>query len=297
MSALSPTWMGSTAAALSVWLLSSAALAADARSAEDYFRDGADQLAAGKLEEATTAFQYCVQFKPDFKECWFNLGVTYGRRRDFANEAKAYLKATELDPNYSRAHFNLAMAYEDLGRPQEALTHYEIAIKTDPTAQDAHLNRAMLLLSQQRLDEAIAGFEKAITVQPDNAEAYNDLAEALDLKAQKLEEPQRSAWLRRAISMYGQCLARDARHYRALYNIGTVHHRLQEVDAEIAAYRKAIEIKPNYTPALYNLAFALRDKGDKPAAKVGFEAYLAAAAKTPSEARFVEVAKREMQKL
>ena len=296
MFAPSPIRMGLPVAAL-LCLCTTIASAADSRSAEDYFRDGVDKLAAGKLEEATTALQYCVQFKPDLKECWFNLGVTYGRRRDFSNEAKSYLKALELDPNYARAHFNLAVAYEDLGRTQEALTHYEMAIKTDPTAQDAHLNRAMLLVTQQRLEEAIAGFEKAITVQPDNAEAYYDLAEAVDLKAQKMEEPQRSAWLRRAISTYGQCLSRDARHHRALYNTGVVHHRLAEVDAEIAAYRKALEVKPNYTPALYNLAYALRDKGDKPASKIAFEAYVAAAGKAPSEARFVEAVRRELQKL
>jgi superkiller protein 3 len=297
MYAVRPSWIGSIGAALTLWTLSSVALAAETRSAEDWFREGVEKLSDGKLEEATTAFQFCVDDKPDLKECWFNLGVAWGRRRDFSNEAKAYLKAVELDPTYGRAHFNLGVAFEDLGRPTDALRHYDMAIGYDPTGQDAYLNKAMLLLSEKRYDEAIAGFERAIAVAPDNAEPYYDLAEAVHLKAQQLEEPQRTAWLRRAVSTYQQCIARDPKHHRAYYNIGVVQHRLRDTAAEVAAYRKALELRPGYLPALYNLACALRDKGDKPAAKQAFEVYLAVAGKQPTEARFVEAARKEMQKL
>jgi tetratricopeptide (TPR) repeat protein len=297
MNALRPSWMSSTAAAVTLWLLSTTALAADTKSAEDWFREGVEHLGSGKLEQATTAFQFCAQFKPDMKECWYNLGVALGRRRDFAGEAKAYEKALELDPKYARAHFNLAVALEDLGRQGDALKHYDAAIAYDPTAQDAWLNRAMLLLSMEKFDEAIAGLEKAVTVAPDNAEGYYDLAEAVQLKAGKLQEPQKSQWLRRAVSHYQQCLQKDPKHHRAWYNVGVVQHRLGDLDPEIASYRKALELKPNYTPALYNLAFALRDKGDRAAAKQAFAAYLLAAGTAPSEARFVEVARREMAKL
>lgn len=297
MYALRPAWFGSTAAAFSVFLLSSGALAADTKSAEDYFRQGVEFMGAGKLDDATVAFQNCAQFKPDMKECWFNLGVAYGRRRDFANEAKAYQKAVELDPKYARAHFNLGVTFEDLGRTAEALKEYDFAIQFEPNVQDAHLNRAALLLSLERLDEAIAGFERAIAVQPENPETYYDLAAVVQLKGSKMEEPQRTQFLRRSISHYQQCLQRDTKHYRAQYNIGVVQHKLKDLDAEIAAYRKAVELKPNYTAALYNLAFALRDKAQRIDAKAAFQAYLAAAGKEKNEQKFVELAKRELAKL
>lgn len=297
MYAIRPGWMGSTAAAMSIWLLSNAAVAAETKSAEDWFREGVENLGAGKLDQATAAFQFCVQFKPDMKECWYNLGVAQGRRRDFASEAKAYERALELDPKYARAHFNLAVAYEDLGRGGDALKQYDAAIAYDPSAQDAWLNRSMLLLTLERYDEAIAGFEKATALQPDNAEGWYDLAEAAQLKALKMQEPQKTQWARRAVSHYQQCLQKDPKHHRALYNIGVVQHRLGDADQEIAAYRRALELRPNYTPALYNLAFALRDKGDKAGAKAAFQGYVLAAGKQASEQRFVEVARREIAKL
>ena len=277
--------------------MSNAALAADTKTAEDWFRDGMEAMQAGKLADATQAFQFCVQVKPDLKECWFNLGVALGRQHDFTREASAYVEAVKLDPAYAKAHFNLAVAYDDLGRPIDALRHYDLAIAHEPTATDAHLNRAMLLLAMERTAEAIAGFEKAAQLQPDNAEAYYDLAEAQQIKGGKSQEPERTQWLRKAISTYQMAITKDAAHHRAWYNIGVIQHKLKDFDAEAGAYRKCLELKPKYTPALYNLAFALRDKGDKAAAKLAFEAYVVAAGTGKQEQRFVEMAKKEYAKL
>ena len=63
MYALRPSWIGSTAAAVSMLILAQTAGAAESRSAEDWFREGVDRMGSNKLEEATTAFQSCVQAK------------------------------------------------------------------------------------------------------------------------------------------------------------------------------------------------------------------------------------------
>ena len=63
------------------------------------------------------------------------------------------------------------------------------------------------------------------------------------------------------------------------------------------AYKKALEVKPSYTPALYNIAFAYRDGGDKAAAKSAFQRYLAVAGKRTAERRFVKAAKAALSRL
>jgi tetratricopeptide (TPR) repeat protein len=297
MYAIRPTWLGSTAAALTVWMLSTAALAADTKSAEDWFREGVEAMGAGKLPEATQAFQYCVQYKPDLKECWFNLGIAYGRQREYAKEATSYQEAVKLDPNYARAHFNLAVAYEELGRGTDALKHYDLAIAAEPAAVDAHTNRAMLLLQLERWDEALTAFEKLVTLQPDSAEALFDLAQAEEVRAGKSQEPQRTGFYKKAIAHYAQATSRDPQHFRAWYNLGVVYHKLRDLPSEIDAYKKALAIKPGHVSSLYNLAFALRDSGDKAAAKQAFAQYIAAAEGQKAEARFVELAKKELAKL
>jgi len=287
-------------AVLLVICVAAPVLAADppkGKTAEDYFRDGVEHLAAGRVDDAISAFRFCVDFKDDQKECWFNLGVAEGRKRRFKKEVGAYHRAVSLDPNYGRAHFNLAVAYEDLGKFDKAIFHYERAIAADPKAQDAHLNRAMLLLSRKKVDEAIKGFEAAIKIKGDNAEAWFDLAEALDIKADRLEEPHRTKGLRKAISTYYKAIQIDPRHHRAYYNIGVIHHRLKDFASEIAAYKKALAIRKAYTPALYNMAFAMRDAKDYGGAMVAMQGYLKIAKGRKGEARFVQAAVRELAKL
>lgn len=267
------------------------------RSAEDYFREGVDHLGAGRNDDAIQSFKFCVQYQKEQKECWFNLGVAYGRKRDFSSETAAYQKAVGLDPNYGRAHFNLGVAYEDLGQADKALRHYERAIAAEPKTQDARLNRAMLLLTSKRVDEAVRAFEAAVKVKDDNPEAWFDLAEALDIQAEKKQEPARTKGLRAAISTYYKAIHLDARHYRAHYNIGLIHSRLKDRESEVAAYRKCISLRPKYTPALYNLAFALRDTRDIAGAAEAFRAYLRVAADHKHEDKFRAVARRELQKL
>lgn len=284
-------------------------LAADPpkRAAEDYFRDGVRQLGESRLDEAVVSFQQCVEVKPDLKECWFNLGVAYGRKRAFAQEARAYAKAVELDPAYARAHFNLAMVYEDLGQTDKAIDHYDKCLAAEPKATDAMLNRAMLLMKSGKVDAAIAGFEAAVKEKPDNAEAWFDLGGAYELRADKLDEPARTQGLRKAIETYYECAKRDPQHHRAFYNVGVVYQRMKDVDGEIEAYRKALARKADYTPALYNLAFAIRDKAqsgkgvpgktDKAAAIAAFEAYLEVAGDNKGEARFRKAAEAELARL
>ncbi len=267
------------------------------RTSEDYFREGVEHLSAGRIAPAIQSFQFCVQYKADQKECWFNLGVAYGRKRAFASEAAAYDKAVALDPNYGRAHFNLGVVYEDLGKVGKALQHYERAIASEPKSQDARLNRAMLLLSGKRVDEAVRAFEAAVKVKADNPEAWFDLAEALDIQAEGLEEPARTQGLRKSISTYYKAVHLDAAHYRAHYNIGLIHNRLKDRESEVAAYRKCLALRPKYTPALYNIAFALRDTRDIASAAEAFRAYLVVAAERKHEAKFRAVARRELQRL
>lgn len=278
---------------------STAAQAADPprRSAEDFFREGVRALGDGNFDEAIAGFQQCVEVKPDLKECWFNLGVAYGRKRAFAQEARAYVEAVKLDPAYARAHFNLAMVYEDLGLSEKALDHYDKALAAEPSANDIQLNRAMLMLKSGKVDAAVAGFEAAVKQKPDNAEAWFDLAGAYEVRADKLGEPARKQGFRKAIETYYECAKRDEKHHRAFYNIGIVYQRLKDVDGEIEAYVKALGRKGDYAPALYNLAFAQRDKGNKGEAIAAFERYITAVGASKAEARFRAAAEAELARL
>jgi tetratricopeptide (TPR) repeat protein len=99
------------------------------------------------------------------------------------------------------------------------------------------------------------------------------------------------------LSIYDQVLDIDAAFYRAHYNKAVIHHMLGQSASEIAEYRQAIGIKPDYTPALYNLAAALSATEDYDDAAEAWEKYIAAARNKSDEKAFVENARKEVSRL
>ena len=101
---------------------------AQQKSAADLFKEGNEYFQAGLYKKAITAYKESVAQDPDFKEAWYNLGVSYGRKGKYKNETAAYNKAIALDPKYSRAVFNLALAREDSG-DSVSYTHLTLPTK------------------------------------------------------------------------------------------------------------------------------------------------------------------------
>ncbi|HWG85930.1 MAG TPA: tetratricopeptide repeat protein, partial [Deinococcales bacterium] len=60
---------------------------------------------------------------------------------------------------------------------------------------------------------------------------------------------------------FERALAHDARHYRAIANLGNLELEGGNPAAAVERYREAIRINPDYSTAHHNLAAALRRQG------------------------------------
>ena len=279
-------------------LLVASSLALAQVEAVDLFRLGAQELAAGQIDQAIDAFQKGVQVKPEAREGWYNLGVAYGRKRLHQKEAEAYQKALELDPKYVNAWHNLGLAWYDLGQKDKAIEALTKAAQLDESAQDAWNNLGVVMLDKGDPAAAATAFRKAAAVSPACSECRFNLGVALLRQAdQETVAQKREPLLREAVKANDEVLALDAKNHRAAFNKGIVLHRLGDVDGEIAACRVAIGIKPDYLAALYNLATALSQKADRAAALEAWEIYAKAASGNPAERPFVDNANKEIVRL
>ena len=155
-----------------VFLMSLVSLAATpSPAAKAAFEKGEAGLAAGKLDEAATAYQDAIkatpgfapalnglgsvlfkqkkageaiaQFRaateadPTFKLAWFNLGYAARKSSDFPVAAQAYEKYTALDANDPDGFYGLAESYKGAGQNDKAIAAYETYLKkeTRPTEQ------------------------------------------------------------------------------------------------------------------------------------------------------------------
>jgi len=154
----------------------------------------------------------------------FNAGKDALTAKNYDAAADAFQKGTEMDPNQNVIWANLADAYVG-----------QAGAKTGPDQQAA-------------LDKALEAYSKAIALKPDNAAYHNNFALTL-AKAKKFDEAQ--AELNKAAQLDPP---QAGRYY---YNLGAVLvNNGQAAPAEVA-FKKAIEVNPDYADAQFQYATAL----------------------------------------
>jgi tetratricopeptide (TPR) repeat protein len=143
--------------------------------ADDALARGLQAHAAGKLDEATTAYFETLAKDPKNKFAFYNLGEIAQRQARPAAAESYYRLALEQDAKMTSALFNLAILRTNAGATQEAVELYRRVIAAEPNNAPAHFNLGLAL---RLLGQA--------------AEAQTELATAQRLDA-KLVAPSPSA--------------------------------------------------------------------------------------------------------
>jgi tetratricopeptide (TPR) repeat protein len=158
---------------------------------------------------------------------------------------------TKLEPDSAVAWYNEGVALEALKRPQEAADRYRRAIELNPSYSAAHNNLASLLVAGGQIDAAVAEYRRAVDADSQNAEARNNLGGLLAATSPREAQAQILAALR-ARPLFPEAHFNLARAY-ALDNEGA---------SAVAEYRLALEQRPGWRPAVYNLAWLLAASPD-----------------------------------
>ena len=146
---------------------------------------------------------------------------------------------------------NLGSALAAQGKLEEAIAAYWQAIGLESDFAEAHYNLGVALNDQGKLEEAIAAYRQAIGIKPDYAEAHYNLGVAEPTKASS----------RRQLPPFGRRSASSRTMPRLIPTSAVALKDQSKLEEAIAAYRRAIGIKPDYAEAHCNLGNALKDQG------------------------------------
>jgi len=170
-----------------------------------------DAMKAGKNDEAIAKFQEVLAKLPTCSDCYYNMGVAYSNKQQYAEAEGAFKKVIELKPDSADAYTGLANLYNsqkkfdlaaeasnkaqqlagaaggagggaeatynqgvilwNAGKYAEAKDQFESAVKSDPNMSMAHYQLGMANLNLGKIPEARAAFEGYLKADPNGPKA------------------------------------------------------------------------------------------------------------------------------
>lgn len=212
-----------------------------------------------------------------------------GRRDDAQKLCERGLADRPGEPMLSHLFAAVLFAKDELAT---ARSHVETSLANRPGNAAAHLLAARIARAQGDFAAALAHVDSTIAIAPQR-EAFVEKARTLDqagMRAQAHEAWRailnviphhqeaagrlgRLSWedgdLAAAASLLERATAGEA-PASAWFDLGVVRQDLRDHNGAAAAYRRAIDIKPDYAEAALNLGIALQESGDLDAAMAAY---------------------------
>jgi tetratricopeptide (TPR) repeat protein len=158
----------------------------------------------------------------------YNGGMTALEAKQYDAAIDSFKKAGEADPNQEAVWAEMAKAYNEKAETEK---------KPDMAAQRA-----------DDLQHATEAYAKALAIKPDDAALHLNLALAL-ANMKKIDEAK--AELEKAAQLD------PTQAGKAYYNLGAIYINSGQTDAAGDAFKKAMELDPNYADAYYQYGVVL----------------------------------------
>ena len=228
--------------------------------------------AAGQSEMIALAYaQYtkCVTLDGNNTDCLLKkAGIDIARKqydvaRELINNA---LKINEYLP---LAYYLRGRMYKETGDTTVAYSSYKTAIDVDPTYYDAYIEIG-LIYAKGKNDLAKEYYSSAIDIRPKSVEAYYN--KAMYLQETGFRDGKR---YQEAFACYDSILKIDPTFFAAYFNKGFVNlEYLQNYQAGIDEFTKAITAYPAYYQAYYNRGLCYESLGLKASAESDYRTAL-----------------------
>jgi protein O-GlcNAc transferase len=226
--------------------------------------------------EAEKNCRKAITFQYDIAEAHDQLGIALLGQKKLIDAETSFRTAILLNPDMADAHNNLGVTLNEQIRYSEAESSYIQALKLNPVFTNAFMNIAKNFSDQEKYTQAEIAYRKALEIDPTHTLSLTGLGLALHL--QRKEEDARA--------ILEQALALDAELPEALNTLGNVHKELGNTQIALDYYRKAIDIKPEFTFIYSNLLLIAGYHAKLPPEQLLQEAkqfgtYVSAQVKTP----------------
>jgi tetratricopeptide (TPR) repeat protein len=189
-----------------------------------------------------------VHFIDDFS--YLRAALECVRVDDYRNAEIACRKALQINPDNLDAQLEMALVLESLGRLHEAITPCREAIRIDSKNANAHSQLGSLLWQCGNQSEGMVHLTEGVRLDPASPGSHLKLGQALFDQRKKDEALMH---LNKAASLRP--------NYKTHRSIADILAKYGQVDLAIDHYLKTLQLEPNDTHSLNNLAITLLKRG------------------------------------
>jgi eukaryotic-like serine/threonine-protein kinase len=257
---------------------------------------GASLYRAGALDEAVAVYREAIAKDPDSALAHFNLAAALREKGDLGGAIRELREVLRVDPAVTTARLRLALALKDKGDLDGAIREFREVIRVKKDDPDAFNNLGAALALKGNTDEAVAALREATRLAPKFAAAQQNLGlmlvqkgrpgEAADSfrKALKVNPGLAISHLHLGLILKARGDAEEAvaslreaarlapADFDAHHALGQVLcDQLHDYDGALAAFRRAIALRPGAAVARCNLGLALMRKGLRAEALAAFD--------------------------
>lgn len=226
---------------------------------EPYQYRGSHYISTEDIENAINDFTRVIELKPSNVEAYSsgfnNRGCVLFMKGQYDEAISDYKKALEIDPNNENAKNNLQKAF-NYKNASERIKTYSEKLKTNPNDRQFYNDLAAAYVDKQEHKKAIEVLDACLSTLKDECKLYN-FRGWCKLKIGDKKSAYEDFTL--AIKKYTndpEFKEKTKKSY--LWRAKT--YELEEVDKKIVDIKKALEIDPNYTDALWSLGWAYDTK-------------------------------------
>ncbi|MBN1622692.1 MAG: tetratricopeptide repeat protein [Endomicrobiales bacterium] len=181
-------------------------------------------------------------------------GFKHSKRNDIAASIPYLEKAHRLQRFEVNNNYELANSYARSGMRDKAIWAYKEALRANAGYDEIYFNMATVLMQMGETEEAITEYTRSLYINPKSFEAYSALG-SLFLQNQKYTPA--------GTALFEQCAFFYPENKDIWNNLGYLYTKEGRDKDALGAYKKALEIDPDFELAKRNASIILNRLGQR----------------------------------